>query len=176
LKPYSRSIPLLAFLLLLVASCGYHNPNIYTGPDRIIYLADWKNRTSELGLDATFYQSLVKWYQKSGSISLTKNKEDANLILAGEIVSITLPARSYGADQSATEVRVSLRVRYVLKDLSSNKILVEEPGEVWTETYLTGGSTAETKANQRKAIAIIVNDISERIYQKSLIKLNQQQP
>lgn len=174
MKPYSRSIPLLAFLLLLVASCGYHNPNIYTGPDRVIYLMDWKNRTSQLGLDATFYQSLVKWYQKSGSISLTKKKEDAQLILAGEIVSISLPSRSYDADQSATEVRVSLRVRYVLKDLTTNKIVIEAPGETWTETYLTGGSTSETRANQRKAIATIVEDISERIYQKSLMKLNQQ--
>lgn len=174
MKPFSRSIPVLAFILLLLAACGYHNPNVYTGPDRIIYLAEWKNRTSELGLDARFYQSLVKWYQKSGSISLTKKKDDAQLILAGEIVSITLPSRSYGADNAATEVRVSMRVRYVLKDLTQDKIIVEEPGEVWTETYLTGRSTSETRDNQRKAINTIIDDISERIYQKSLTKLNQE--
>lgn len=171
MKPYSRAILFLAFLLLL-ASCGYHNPNIYTGPDRIIYLATWKNRTSELGLDARLYQSLVQWFQKSGSISFTKDKEDAQLILAGEIISISLPSRSYDSDQSATEVRVSIRVRYVLKDLTNNTLLLEVPDETWTETYLTSDTTSATKDNQQEAIATIVDDISERIYQKSLIKLN----
>jgi len=173
LKPRNRVITLATLLLVLLASCGYHNPNIYTGPDRVIYLKQWKNRTSELGLDARFYQSLVRWFQKSGSISITKNKEGAQLILAGEIVSITLPSRAYDDSNSTTEVKVQLRVRYVLKDLTTDEILVEEPGQTWTQNYVVGGSTSESNANQQEAIGIIINDISERIYQKSLRKLNQ---
>lgn len=169
-----RHFFVLLALLVLLAGCGYHNPNIYTGPDRVIHLSNWKNRTNELGLDARFYQTLHRWYQRSGSITVTKNKEDAQLVLAGEIISLSLPSRSYSANNSATEVRVSLQVRYVLLDRTTNTILVEQPRETWSETYLVGGSTAETKANQQEAIATIVDDISEAIYQKSLKVLNNQ--
>lgn len=144
---------------------------MYTGPAKKIYLQNWKNRTSELGLDASIYKALVRWYQKSGSISITKKKEGSHLVLAGEIVSISLPSLSYGSDSIASEVKIHLRVRYVMKDLTSDTIILEEPGETWSQSYLIGGSTSETRDNQRKALAIIINDISERIYQKTIVKL-----
>lgn len=174
MKTINRYIPLLLLTLLLAGSCGYHNPNIYTGPDRVIYLATWKNRTSELGLDAKFYRSLVAWFQKSGSISITKSREEAQLILAGEVVSISLPSLSYGSQNLATEVKLSMVVRYVLKDLTTGQIIMEDPGEAWTESYLVGDSASQTRENQQKAISTVVDDISERIYQKALAKLNRQ--
>jgi len=173
LRSYCRLIPLLLLLVLLPAACGYHNPNVYTGPERIIYLKNWKNRTSELGLDARFYQSLVNWFQRSGSINITKQKEEAQFILAGEIVSISLPSLAYDASNTASEVKVRLTVRYVMQDLATGEILMEDPGEVWSESYLVGGSTSETRDNQRRAVSTIIDDISERIYQKTLIKLQQ---
>lgn len=171
LKTFSRCIPLCALLLLVIASCGYHNPNIYTGPEKVIYLQNWKNRTSELGLDSSLYQSLVRWYQNSGSISITKSKEGAHLVLAGEIVSMSLPSLSYGSGNSATEVKIRLQVRYVMKDIATDTILFEQPGETWSENYLTGGSTADTKASQRKALARIIDDLSQRIYQKTVTRM-----
>ena len=157
--------------MLVLTACGYHNPNIYSGPKKVIYLQNWKNRTSELGLDSSMYRSLVRWYQNSGSISITKDREGADLILAGEIVSISLPSLSYGSDNSATEVKIWLKVRYVMKDLSTDTIIFEQPGETWSENYLTGGSTADTKANQRKALETIVDDLSEKIYQKTIARM-----
>ena len=79
-----------------MAGCGYHNPYVYTGPEKVIYIMDWKNRTSELGLDADIYKSLIRWFQKSRSIKTTKKRDGADLILAGEIVSIDIPSLSYG--------------------------------------------------------------------------------
>lgn len=171
MKRYSRYIPLWICSVLFLVSCGYHNPYVYTGPEKVIYLKNWKNRTSELGLDAQIYQSLVRWFQKSGSISITKNKEAAHLVLAGEIVSIDLPSLSYGSSNSATEVKIRLKTRYVMKDLATDKILIEQPGEIWTQDYLVGGSTAETRDNQNEALETILDDLSQKIYQKMLVQL-----
>ncbi len=171
MKSYSRYIPLLAVLVLFLASCGYHNPYVYTGPEKVIYLADWKNRTSELGLDSKIYQSLVKWYQKSGSITITKKKDGADLILAGEIVSIDLPSLSYGSSSSATSVKIRLKTRYILKDLATGKILIEQPSEMWTEDYLVGDTTSETSDNQDEALDVIIDDLSQKIYQKTLVEI-----
>lgn len=157
--------------LFVLTSCGYRNPYVYNGPDKVIYLRDWKNRTNELGLDSDIYKSLVQWYQKSRSIKITKQREGADLILAGEIVSIHLPSLSYGTGNIASEVKVKLMVRYILKDIATDKVLIEVNNELWTKEYLVGASAAETRDNQDKALEEIIDDMSQKIYQKTLAEL-----
>ncbi len=167
---------LLISLFLLtgfgLVSCGYYNPYVYSGPDRDIYLTHWHNRTNELLLDAKIYQSLTQWYQKSGSTSVTKQKEGANLILAGEIVAIDLPSLTYGTGNDATEVKVLLTVRYILKDLENDKVILEVSNEVWTEEYKIGTSSSESADNEHDALEIIIDDLSEKIYIKTLSYLS----
>ncbi len=169
-----RIIPFLLIGLFLLASCGYHNPYVYSGPDRNLYITTWPNRTNELLLDAKIYQSLVRWFQKSGQIKIIKEKEGAQLILAGEIISIDLPSLSYGTGNNATEVKVLLTVRYIVKDIESGNIILEVGQETWTEEYAVGASSTESADNERKALAIIIDDMSEKIYLKTLTKLARQ--
>jgi len=44
-----------------------------------------------------------------------KGKKGSDLILAGEITSIDLPSIAWDGDSRATEVKVKLVVRYILK-------------------------------------------------------------
>lgn len=162
---------LLLIVLLIVTACGYHNPNIYGGPPKTIYLAEWKNRTSRLGLDSQIYRSLTRWFQKSESISTVRKKEGADLILAGEIISQELPSLSYGSDSTTTEVKVKLRVRYILKEISSNKIVLEVPNQTWTEEYLTSSSSTSNLNNEREALETIVDDLSRIIYQRTITEV-----
>lgn len=165
---------LLACLIsgVLLSSCGYHNPYVYSGPAKSIYMTTWKNRTNVLLLDAKIYQSLLKWYQKSGSLQITKQKEGADFILAGEIISIDLPSLTYNAADSASEVKIRLKVRYILKDLHSGKVLLEQPGETRTETYKVSSNATISKDNENEAIDEIIDELSQKIYQKSLIKFS----
>ena len=164
--------PLFIFLAMsvLISACGYRNPYVYSGPDRIIYATTWKNRTNVLLLDSKIYQSLIKWYQKSGSLIVSKDKENADFILAGEIISIDLPSLTYGAANSTSEVNLRLRVRYIMKDLKSEKVLIEQPSEVWTEEYRVGLNSTATKDNENAALEIIIDELSQRIYQLSLVE------
>jgi len=134
-------------------------------------MPEWKNRTSKLGIDITLYKNLSRWFQQSEAIVLTKKKSEADLILAGEIVSIDLPSVAWGGDTVTTDVKVRLAVRYVLKDLKNNKILWEVPNELWTEDYpaQTLGTAAENEA-----LATILDDLSERIYIGTLSKLRKE--
>lgn len=170
MKTVWRLFPLIV-LALIVTACGYRNPNVYSGPHKAIYLTEWKNRTSELGLDSKIYRSLTKWFQKSGSISTVRKKGDADLILAGEIVSIELPSLSYGANNITTEVKVRLRVRYIMKDISSKKIILEVPDEMWTEEYLVSTNVSTNQDNEAKALDIIIDDLSQKIYQRTVAEL-----
>lgn len=167
MKQVYKIFPLL-FLAIIFSSCGYHNPNVYSGPQKTIYITEWKNRTSELNIDSKIYRALTKWYQKSGSISVSREKSGADLILAGEIVSIDLPSLSYGIANRAREVRVKLRVRYILKEISTKKVMLEVPDEIWTEEYLVSLNSAETSDNEEEALDTILEDLSQKIYRKTV--------
>lgn len=174
MKTRKRFIPFVMVLFFLLASCGYYNPYVYSGPDRDLYLTTWHNRTNELLLDSKIHQSLVRWFQKSGSIKVIKQKQGAQLILAGEIVSIDLPSLSYGTGNDATEVKVLLTVRYILKDLETGQVLLEVGNEVWTEEYKVGATSSQSSDNEKEALEIIIDDLSEKIYIKTLGILSKQ--
>ena len=168
-----KHLILFAVLIgLIVSSCGYRNPYVYSGPDKSLYITNWPNRTNDLLLDAKIYQKLVSWFQKSGSITVIKEKKGAQLILAGEIMSIDLPSLSYGSDNDATEVKVLLTVRYVLKDIESGKVLIEVGRETWTEEYKVGATSSESSDNEKEALDIIIDDLAEKIYINTLNKLS----
>ena len=161
-------------LAVFSGGCGYYFPHVYEGPARTIYIPNWQNRTSQLGLDAKIYQSLSRWFQKSGTIEVTKKKEEADLILAGEIVDIDLPSISWDRNARSTEVKVRLNVRYVLKDLKTEKIIWEVPRELWTEEYSTLGGSSVMSENERKALEQILSDMSEKIYLGTLDRLRKE--
>jgi len=170
LKHIYRLLLICIVSTLLFAACGYHNPYVYSGPDRAIYATTWKNRTNILLLDSKIYQTLIKWYQKSGSLTITKQKEGADFILAGEIVSIDLPSLTYGAANNTSEVNVRLKVRYILKDLKTDAVLLEVPLETWTQQYKVTPDFTKTKDNENEALAIIIDELSQQIYQRSLME------
>ncbi len=170
MKPIFRSLVVFLTIALLVSACGYRNPYVYSGPDRTIYATTWKNRTNVLLLDSKIYQSLIKWYQKSGSLIISKDKENADFILAGEIISIDLPSLTYGGANTTSEVNIRLRVRYIMKDLRNGNVLIEQPSEVWTEAYKVGPNSTVTKDNENEALEVIIDELSQKIYQRSLIE------
>lgn len=175
MKKSIKYIPVYLILLLAVISftsgCGYHNANVYSGPEKKIYLVDWKNRTSTLILGSDIYRSLVSWFQKSRNIEVVKSKSSADLIMAGEIISLDLPSLSY-TDRTTSEVQVNLRVRYIIKDVNTNEILIEVPNEVWTDEYVLNSTSANTSSSESAAIATIVDDLTKSIYRQTLRKLN----
>jgi len=169
-KTGMRILPLILIVLLFV-SCGYRNPNVYSGPSKTIYMTEWKNRTSELGLNSQIYRSLTRWFQNSSSISTVRNKDGADLILAGEIVSIELPSLAYNSNNVASEVKVRLRVRYIMKEIATNKVILEAPDEMWLEEYLVSNDSSVNSDNETEALETIVDDISKKIYQRTVATL-----
>ena len=80
---------------------------------------------------------------------------------------------SYGTGNAATQVKVILTVRYILKDIKTDKVLLEIPRETWSEDARTTRSATVTADNETRALETIINDLSEKIYIKSLGKLSE---
>jgi hypothetical protein len=158
----SAKLLLFFCLSLLLGGCGgYYFPGVYEGPEVSIYMPTWSNRTDKLGIDSTMYNALSEWFLKSDKIKLTKEKEGADMILAGEIISIHLPSIGWSSAARTTDVKVELVLRYVLKDLKSGKILWEAPNQIWTEDYNT---VAQKAGSEDEAVKHILADVSEKIY------------
>ncbi len=175
MKKLLTSLALCITLMLLTTSCGYRNPNIYSGPAQNIYITNWKNRTNELQLNSELYRALRQWFQKSRSFSIVTSKEQGNLILAGEILSIDLPTLSYAAGTTTSEVDILLTVRYVLKDLENNEILFEVPSEVRTEEFSISSDSASSSDNEEEALDTIMDDLAQDIYQKTIAQLSRRE-
>lgn len=166
----------LALLLLLLpvwllAGCGYYFPHVYTGPERVIYMPSWENRTSKLGLDNRIYQSLARWFQKSDAVKLTKERAGADYILAGEIMAIDLPSVSWDGVTRASGINVKLMVRYVLKDLKSGEIVWEVPSKLYTADYT---EKRISSTGDEVALREIVDDLAEDIYMGTLHRIRRQ--
>ncbi len=167
------TLSLLLVILLVLVSCGYQTP--YSNTKQVITLRDWKNRTNELRITADINNRLAEWYQKTSLVTTSNTPKAANLMLTGEIISIDKPILSYNTNNVASQIKVKLRLRYILKDLHSEKILVEEPGRTWTKTYLTANTAVQTRANYSAAIDKIVEKLCEEIYQRTLMALSVEQ-
>ena len=117
------------------------------------------------------YRSLARWFQKSQSVSLTKEKTGADYILTGEILSIDLPTVSWNTDSDATGTKVNLLVRYSLKDLKSGKILWDQNNKIYTADYSV---QVLSSAADDEAISKIIEDMSEIIYLGTLKQIRKQ--
>ncbi len=171
MKLHIRCIVFSVVTIFFLSACGYRNPYVYSGPEKDIYATTWNNRTSNLQLSAQIYQELLRWFQKSRSLSITKAKEGSDFILAGEIVSIDIPSLAYNAGNSASDVRLRLTVRYIFKDLATDQVLFERASETWTESYRVTGDAAQTRDNADAALKKIIEDMSQRIYQRALVEI-----
>ncbi len=167
MKRFGPVACVLALCLSLVG-CGYTFPHVYDGPGQVIYMPDWENRTNRLGLDHQLYRALSRWFQKAEAVRLTKNREGAGYVLAGEIVNIDLPSVSWAGVTRASGVNVKLNVRYVLKDLESGRIVWEVPLKLYTASYTEqkGSSTGDEQALQE-----IVDELAEDIYMGTLHRI-----
>ena len=159
---------LLVFSCLATNGCGYRNPYVQKGvageEAKVVFLAIWPNRTNELGLETKIYRNLVSWFNKSPNIKLTRNKQEADYLLTGEIRAVNVPALSYGQFDQALEVNVILTVSYRLEEQASDTVLFQHTDLVFSEAAQVGSDAVSARINKNKALAIINDDLAERVY------------
>ena len=153
---------------MLLVSCGYHNPYVFSGDAKTVYIASWKNRTSELQLSTQIYQSLLSWYQRNPAMRVVRDRKDADFVLGGEIISIDIPSLSYGANNITREVKLKLQIRYVLKDIKAETILFQVASEQRSEEYVVTNDNTLDSASESVALATIIDELSQDIYTRTL--------
>ena len=155
-------------ICLTLSGCGYHHPlaggQDYQGSPKTLYIDIWPNRTNEIGLESTIFKSLSSWFRKTPHIKHTQDKEKADFVLQGEIVSINVPGLSYGQFETELEEKAILTVQYSMREAGKDKVTWDMTKEVFEEEYQIENDAARTRNNRKQALAVIADDLSESIY------------
>ncbi len=170
---------LILFLvpLLLLSGCGYRNPYLGSGDSsrswQTLHLPVWANRTSQLGLESTFQRSLHSWFKRTPRLRVVPARENADLVLEGEILAISLPGAAFDVNNQAREVSATLVVRYSLRDAGTGAIIWQEEQQPLNRFYAIGATPAATLDNRRNALAVLADELAERIYERTMDTLVQ---
>lgn len=177
-KPAYRfqRLALLCLAMALITACGYRTlPRPTAGSSGggrfLLFVPQWENRTNELGLESTLNDALCDWFIESGHFEITQQREAADYVLTGEIISTEHPGSSYGSFDQATGIKAVLIVSYTLTANRSGVVLFKEPTYVGEKTYLVGPDAVRTLSLRKQALAGMAEEIGEEVYIRLLTTL-----
>ncbi len=162
---------LLLFLLLLslvFSGCGYHSPYKdkfdNDSGKTVVYLNIWKNNTNELGFEGAILQSIADWLQESKHLTLTTNRDQADLLLSGSIDSIDFPATAFSGSDRATTLKARVNTSYQLVRRQTGAKVKQTQNTIREASYGVGSDAVRTRSNKEVALSAIANGIGEQIY------------
>jgi len=159
-------IILCLFLGAVLTSCGYHRAERSAElPSWIksIYIAPWQNRSNELLLAAWITDELRQEFLRGSSLSLAP-REEADVILEGQVKEVATSGLSYVRYDQAVERRIDVICTATLKDRRTNKTLWTTPDILREESFLVGKEATQTEALKNKALKKLSRDVAELIY------------
>jgi hypothetical protein len=155
-------------LLVILSGCGYHNPylkNVEQGiPAAVIYMPSWDNRTNELGLENLILRETADWLQQSRHLRIARDREQADYILTGTILSVDYPATAFSAADVAGTLKAKVKTSYRLTDRATGKTIWQVDETLRQADYPVGGDAVRSQSNKENALAKIAYELGERIY------------
>lgn len=168
----------LAMILLLTTAvgCGYRpvggEPPLPPGKEPpTLAVPLFKNRSTEVNLEALFANALTETLSQSKAWRLTPREENAELVLEGEVSSVEHSSVAFSDIDRSVVRRVNIRVDLVLKRRHSGKILWKDREFVTTDypieqrNYLIGEQTKAMGIRRSAAT------LSRRVLEKLLLVL-----
>jgi len=164
---------LLLVFVFVLSGCGYHHPSVRTNDtgDLPIFAGTWENRTNELALEGMLLQRTADWLQQSPRFRLEADPQRADYLLFGTIEAVNFPATAFDSSDRATTQRAWVKVTYRLQDRATDQLLWEIHDEVRERNFQSGQDALHQRSNKEEALAIIADELAERIYLKVLASL-----
>ncbi|MBU1405090.1 MAG: hypothetical protein KKE83_10540 [Proteobacteria bacterium] len=157
------STPLSLFLvLLIVAGCGYHNPNMLPadkqGKVLKLHIPIWPNPTNEIRLASDINNALQDWLGQSKQFTLVNSSGDADYVLNGRINAVSYTGRAYDAKDRAQALIATLNVSYTVTDTQTGKT-------AWQNNFaLSESYSLQTDSHKKQALETLVEKLAEDIY------------
>jgi outer membrane lipopolysaccharide assembly protein LptE/RlpB len=159
----NRPIWLSVIVILILAGCGYRFPGSGEFPEGVnqIFVEVLENKTSETGVENIVTSILIDEFILREKNSIAGNINDADSILSGAVVKITIHTISAKGRDSASERRVTVSVNLKLSD-TDDKVIWAAKGLSDDQAYSVTDDKNLTERNKRVAIGLASRRIAER--------------
>lgn len=159
-----------AFCILCasLSGCGYHcAERIESLPSWIktVYVAPFANRGSELLIGVWITEELRHEFLRGRGLKLVP-KDEADVILEGEIVSTSTSGLSYIRYDQAVERRITADCSVNLVHREGGKVIWQTSNIMREESFLVGKDIMQTEGLKDEALQKISRDVAEIIYHR----------
>lgn len=170
---------IICFLALFLAGCGYTTKTLLPNYIKTVYVENFKNKidlTAEVsdkvpyklykpGLENDMTKAVVDRFIFDGNLKVTKERDEADAILSGELLEYVKEPLRYDSDDNVIEFRVRVVVAAKFLDRKTNKI-------IWQSGKFSGESSQRTEGALQKsedtAKDEAVADAARRILEKTI--------
>jgi outer membrane lipopolysaccharide assembly protein LptE/RlpB len=163
-------LAVFAFCILWtsLSGCGYHcAERIESLPPWIktVYVAPLANRSNELLLGVWITEELRHEFLRGRGLKLVP-KDEADVILEGEIVSTSTSGLSYIRYDQAVERRITAECSVHLVCRESGKVIWQTSNIAREEEFLVGKDVMQTEGLKGEALQKLSRDVAEIIYHR----------
>lgn len=167
-----------ALFLIAIAGCGYTTGSLLPPRLKTIYVDNFKNKIDigkevtestqytlyRPGLENDVTNAVVERFVFDGNLKIA-GRDEANLILRGNLVDYRQEALRYDANDDVEEYRIKVTVDMELIDAANNEPLWKEVGFIGESTYKIKGRFATSEDIARKEA---IEDLARRIVERAI--------
>lgn len=169
-------------LLITLVGCGYTTRSSISDKYRTIYIAPFINKIditqeTDIGSKYKVYRPLLETdvtrrvnnkYLFDGNLKPV-GKENADLILKGELVEFVRDPTRYNENEDVEEYRLNIRVNLSMWDTRENRLAWEESRFTGQATYFTSFyPIASERKDEGTAVNDAIDDLARRIVERTV--------
>ncbi len=164
----------LLVLVLLLAGCGYSTRSLLPSRFRTIYIEPFENKVDYMntterklyvpGMETRVREAVVDRYLFDGNLRVG-NKDTADLVLKGQLLSFEREQLSLQENESVQEYRIRVTVALEMRDTAEKQPMWEESSFSGEATYYTVGPTAKSET---QAIEEAIKDLATRVVARTV--------
>ncbi|MBW1926106.1 MAG: LptE family protein [Deltaproteobacteria bacterium] len=166
--PFVLAVFAIGIFWTSLSGCGYHcAERVESLPSWIktVYVAPWTNRSNELLLGVWITEELRHEFLRGRGLKLVP-KDEADVILEGEIVSISTYGLSYIRYDQTIERRIYATCSLHLKHRESGKVIWQTSNIVREEGFVVGRDVMETESLKDEALQKLSRDVADIVYHR----------
>ena len=163
----------IMMLILILSGCGYTNKSLVAPDASTIFVKTFENKidiTKETStrqkfavykpfLEIKVTDSIVNRIIFDGNFNIV-GEDSADLSLEGEVTNYLRQPVKYADSKDVLEYRLNLVINFILKDLRTGKVLLEEKNLTADTSYFVTGNFAKS---EDKALDELLEDLSRRV-------------
>jgi len=164
---------LILLLSSVVLGCGYSlskRPAYFKPEWKTIYIAPWKNFSSETELGYLIAEKLRLKLATGNFLIPVYNEEKADLVLEGEVIKVCISPSVYASVIETRERKVSFWGRFKLIERKTGKVIVERKIRRF-ETYRVPPTTSIiVDPGKEEALNLLTQDLADFVLEAIMFK------